>query len=402
MLSDNSTLTSLNLNANAIDDAGGDLDLCANNIGPNGARALAGMLSDNSTLTSLNLNANAIDDAGGDLDLCANNIDPDGARALAGMLSDNSTLTSLNLNANAIDDAGGAALADSLRTNSALTSLNLSGNYVGDAGSTALAGMLSDNSTLTKLDLSDNRFGVAGATAFADSLRTNSTLTSLNLSHNDISDAGVTSFADALHTNSTLTYLGLYSDNITDFIQNNKFWELTKINARTNSREGARRQKIILRIKWMVNAEDEDEAGAQYEEAVVLALEEMGSLPKPKHRRELFRTRLGTRQELFRTLLGTTEHGEDVAASVETVPRGRALYRYAADCGAAPAVLMKILRAHPTLCGTCRDVEHKLYPFMLLATLPDAEVGDVMELLLQCPSLVASGIGEPIGRGKSK
>eukprot|EP00566_Odontella_aurita_P009964 CAMPEP_0113526436 /NCGR_PEP_ID=MMETSP0015_2-20120614/739_1 /TAXON_ID=2838 /ORGANISM="Odontella" /LENGTH=418 /DNA_ID=CAMNT_0000424759 /DNA_START=155 /DNA_END=1411 /DNA_ORIENTATION=- /assembly_acc=CAM_ASM_000160 len=334
ILFDNSTLT--------------HLSLVGNNVGPVGAGALARILSDNFTLTHLSL--------------YHSNIGPDGAIALAGMLSDNSTLTKINLYRNKIGPDGAIALAGMLSDNSTLTEINLTTNNIGPNGARALAGMLSDNSTLTTLYLSSNHFGDAGATVLADALRTNSTLTSLNLRRNKITDS-----------------------------IRKKIIKLIRINAYACSREEARCLKTKLCIEWMVDAREGDEAGAQYEEAVALTLEEMGFFPEPEYRREL-----------FHTLLGSTEHGEDVAASVETVPRGRALCLYSADCGAAPAVLMKILRAHPSLCGTCRDVEHKLYPFMLLATLPDAEAGDVMELLLQCPSLVASGIGEPIGRGKSK
>jgi len=323
--------------------------------GDDGAARIAAALEGNTHVTALGL--------------WNNDIGPDGAIALAGMLSDNSTITALGLSDNGVGDAGATALADALlRTDSdsAVATLGLSSNGIGPDGARALAGMLSDD---------------------------NSALTALALENNDIGDAGAAAFEDVLHTNFALTKLSLDRNNVADVVEY-KIGELLRINGEADSREEARGRKIKLRIEWMVDDEDEDEdeAGARYEAAVALALEEMGSHPEqPEHRREL-----------FRVLLGSTERGEDVAASVETAPRGRALYRYAADCGAPPAVLMKILRAHPSLCGACRDLEHKLYPFMLLATLPDAEVGDVMELLLQCPSLVVSGIGEPIGRGKRK
>eukprot|EP00566_Odontella_aurita_P013855 CAMPEP_0113589364 /NCGR_PEP_ID=MMETSP0015_2-20120614/36046_1 /TAXON_ID=2838 /ORGANISM="Odontella" /LENGTH=438 /DNA_ID=CAMNT_0000495373 /DNA_START=378 /DNA_END=1694 /DNA_ORIENTATION=- /assembly_acc=CAM_ASM_000160 len=361
-LSNNFTLTTLNLGGNK--------------IGPVGAAALAKTLSNNFTLTTLNLGSNKIG--------------PNGAIALAGMLSNNSTLTKLDLDTNKIGPNGAIALAGMLSDNSTLTKINLYRNKIGPNGARALAGMLSDNSTLTEINLNTNNIGPNGARALAGMLSDNSTLTTLYLSSNHFGDAGATVLADALRTNSTLTSLNLRRNKITDSIRK-KIIKLIRINAYACSREEARCLKTKLCIEWMVDAREGDEAGAQYEEAVALTLEEMGFFPEPEYRREL-----------FHTLLGSTEHGEDVAASVETVPRGRALCLYSADCGAAPAVLMKILRAHPSLCGTCRDVEHKLYPFMLLATLPDAEAGDVMELLLQCPSLVASGIGEPIGRGKSK
>ena len=78
----------------------------------------------------------------------------------------------------------------------------------------------------------------------------------------------------------------------------------------------------------------------------------------------------------------------EVAASVDVV-RGRVLYVDAAHCGAAPGALLNILRAHPSLCA-CKDVQHQLHPFFLLATMSKEEAGDVTELLLLNPDLVGA------------
>jgi Ran GTPase-activating protein (RanGAP) involved in mRNA processing and transport len=118
------------------------LDLASDEIGANGARALAAALRVNSTLSSLNLRSNDIED--------------DGARALAAALQDNSSLTSLNLGSNDIADDGGRALAAALQVNSSLTSLDLEENAIGDDGAQALATALRVNSTFTYLDLDDN------------------------------------------------------------------------------------------------------------------------------------------------------------------------------------------------------------------------------------------------------
>ena len=108
------------------------LDLAGNNIGDDGARALAGLVK----LTSLDLAINEIGDDGAralaglvkltSLDLAINEIGDDGARALAGLVK----LTSLDLPLNEIGDDGARALAGLVN----LTSLNLSGNAIGDDG----------------------------------------------------------------------------------------------------------------------------------------------------------------------------------------------------------------------------------------------------------------------------
>ena len=174
------------------------LDITKNDIGEEGAIALATALKANSTLTSLNV--------------ADNNIGATGTKALAAVLKDNSTLTSLNVSLNSLGDIGATAFADAIRTNATLTSLVLANNKIGVAGAEALADALKTNSTLTSLSVSHNKIGASGATVFAAALKFNSTLTSLNVAHNEIDTAGATAFADVLMSNSTLTSL-FFRDN---------------------------------------------------------------------------------------------------------------------------------------------------------------------------------------------
>ena len=81
-------------------------------VGQQGAKALA----QNTTLKVLVLNNN--------------NIGGEGAKALAEALKTNTTLTNLNLGSNQIGDEGARAIADALQTNTRLISLNLEFNQI--------------------------------------------------------------------------------------------------------------------------------------------------------------------------------------------------------------------------------------------------------------------------------
>ncbi|KAF9585235.1 hypothetical protein BGW38_003299, partial [Lunasporangiospora selenospora] len=210
----NLTLTSLNLNDNSIND--------------NGAKALAVALKINSTLTTLSLECNNIEGDGAEalaeaikisstlttLDLSTNNIGVDGAKALAEALKINPILATLNLNDNNIEDNGAKALAEALKINSNLTTLDLKQNNIEDNGAEALADALKINSNLNTLYLSTNNTGVNGAKALAEALKINSNLATLYLYHNNIGVEGAKALADALKINSTLTTLNLHANNI--------------------------------------------------------------------------------------------------------------------------------------------------------------------------------------------
>ena len=93
-----------------------------NNIGDQGAIAIAEALKFNAVMETLYLGSNKI----GDL----------GATAIAGALQVNAVLKTLYLTDNKIGDAGAAAIADALRVNGVLTALNqalnLHGNKLGE------------------------------------------------------------------------------------------------------------------------------------------------------------------------------------------------------------------------------------------------------------------------------
>ena len=98
------------------------------------------------------------------LNLFKNNLGPDGAAALATALEEGqSGLTSLDLSLNKIGTRGGEALARALGANSTLITLNLANNELGADTASHLATALEHNTALRALWLTQNDFGAAAA-----------------------------------------------------------------------------------------------------------------------------------------------------------------------------------------------------------------------------------------------
>lgn len=110
-----------------------------------GIQALAAALAGSTALTDINL--------------AVNNIGSQGATAIAEALKLGSTaLKSINLSFNELDSEAGKALASMLEANTALTHLNLDSNNIGNAGAIAIAEALKSGTTALKsIDLSHNR-----------------------------------------------------------------------------------------------------------------------------------------------------------------------------------------------------------------------------------------------------
>jgi Ran GTPase-activating protein (RanGAP) involved in mRNA processing and transport/serine/threonine protein kinase len=201
------------------------LRLCDNNIGDEGAIALADQLKSNSTLKSLELH-----NCGcflGNKDPC-NIIGVEGALAIAEALKSNSTLVSLELSnvygylvhynhqGNKIEVEGALAIAEALKLNSTLQTLGLQSNNIGVDGATAIAHALKSNSTLKDLWLGHNNIGVEGARAIAMALGVNLALQTLDLSKNNIGCEGTMAIAMALSVNSALQTIDLSNNKIGD------------------------------------------------------------------------------------------------------------------------------------------------------------------------------------------
>ena len=133
------------------------------------------------------------------LDISANRIGGDGAKALASGLTLNTELLKLNLSDNSIGGDGAKALLDALRNNTTLLELNLSGNKIGKDSGKAFAigkhhttGKRTDHSSCKKLILSYNEINLHSATALSDYLLNNyEHLVHLDISWNAIGSDGV-------------------------------------------------------------------------------------------------------------------------------------------------------------------------------------------------------------------
>lgn len=127
------------------------------------------------------------------LDLGWNNIGPQGAKALAQFLQSpkSAALSSLQLECNCLGDEGAASLGTSL---GALRRLGLASNTLGPAGALAL---LSERPQLEELLLGCNRLGQTGVGYVATFLR-DSRLARLDLSVNRLKCAAVEALATAL------------------------------------------------------------------------------------------------------------------------------------------------------------------------------------------------------------
>jgi Ran GTPase-activating protein (RanGAP) involved in mRNA processing and transport len=179
------------------------LNLCNEDIGDEGATALANALQVNTSLQNLCLNRS--------------NIGDDGAAELAKALLVNRSLTKILLYGNNIGDKGATALAKALQVNKFLGCIGLIGNKIGDKGATAWANALQINTSLTWIDLSgNNNICDEGATALAQALQVNTTLVFINLAGNKIGDEGATALAKALQVNTTLGFIYLAGNKIGD------------------------------------------------------------------------------------------------------------------------------------------------------------------------------------------
>ena len=138
-----------------------ELQLSANNIGDNGAIAIADALKSGTTVLT-------------NLGLSSNNIGPEGAKAIADALqSGMSMLTKLSLEHNNIGPEGAKAIAGALKSGKAvLTTLFLNNNKIDDDGAMAIAGALfSGTAVLIKLVLWHNNLGNAGEKAMRDAVK---------------------------------------------------------------------------------------------------------------------------------------------------------------------------------------------------------------------------------------
>lgn len=207
------------------------VNLCSNNIGPEGAQALFGCLLENVSIISLDisskegLNRNRLGTQGVEslewilqknkilqfLNLASTAIGLTGLECILAGLENNSTLIELNLANNELGPQSSNLIANTLYTTQ-LLELNLSSNKLTDAGLDKLAAMFrlsTKNTILEKIDLSNNGLTSLGIAKLFDSLQKNPYLKKLILSNNKFNGRGFNGITYLLWENSTLTHLEL-------------------------------------------------------------------------------------------------------------------------------------------------------------------------------------------------
>ncbi len=207
----------------------GRLDLCKQDLGPDGCLRVAQAMSRNRHVKSLLLGTDGIGD--------------EGARSVADLIRQNDSLQIVYLGCNSITAEGAASLSDALKENESVRGLWLKRNPIGDEGVMAIAELLKANSHLEVLDLVNtgigkpglaallnvlerkdcgvrrlylggNNLDAADAVSIAKSLAKSGTIESLMLGVNFLGDAGAISIADLLPHCPALRELGLASNGI--------------------------------------------------------------------------------------------------------------------------------------------------------------------------------------------
>jgi len=165
-------------------------------------------------LTSVNLEANSIGD--------------DGAKAIAEALKVNAVvvLKNCNLLKNRFDVKSATMLAKIATEKGIMLSgmtrdqrlANFSGQNLQPADAILIASDLKFMAVVTTVDLRFNSIGDDGAKAIAEALKVNAVLITLNLYSNNIGDEGAIAIAEALKVNAVLTKLYLWNNNLGDHV----------------------------------------------------------------------------------------------------------------------------------------------------------------------------------------
>ena len=165
------------------------LDLSYNNLGPEGAKAIAALCAVCASVTKILVSSNRLGAEGAtilcdalreskvtnvqELDLSDNNIGRDGAKAIAALCSVTASVTKILVRRNKLGDQGATVLCDALRASKVtnVQELDLSYNGIGPEGAKAVAAMAAVVASVTKVLVSGNRLGDAGTTILCDALR---------------------------------------------------------------------------------------------------------------------------------------------------------------------------------------------------------------------------------------
>lgn len=133
----------------------------------------------------------------GRLDLCKQDTGVEGCRAVLSALAHTNAVRALLLGTNGIGDEGAAMVADTLRA-AELGTVYLGCNLIGPHGAASLAHALTGDARVRSLWLKRNPIGPDGAVSLARMLRENRTLRTLDLVNTNIGASGVLEIARTL------------------------------------------------------------------------------------------------------------------------------------------------------------------------------------------------------------
>jgi len=233
----------------------GRLDLCKQNIGPDGAKFVGSVLSKNTHIKHLLMG----DDSLG----------PKGAKEVAQIIRENPNLETIYLGCNYFKEEGSAYLADALKENTHVKNLWVKRNELGVGGAKHIASMIASNKHLETLDiitnvitaeamriivedgflknpetkirtllLDNNPLGPEGFKYLAQIISDNRfKIETLSLEHTEIGDLGCQYLCEALKLNTTIKDLSLKSNQLSsecgkylgDMLQNNKALETLQL-----------------------------------------------------------------------------------------------------------------------------------------------------------------------------
>ena len=141
--------------------------------------------------------------------LTSNQIGHEGAKALAAGVAASGSLAKLNLAWNQIGDVGAKAIAEALKSSGSLVTLDLNSNRIGNEGAKAIAEALVSSGSLATLVLSHNTIGNEGAKALAEVLASSGSLATLNLYGCGIGDEGAKALAAGVASSGSMAALNL-------------------------------------------------------------------------------------------------------------------------------------------------------------------------------------------------
>ncbi|XP_078315300.1 uncharacterized protein LOC111129667 isoform X2 [Crassostrea virginica] len=207
-----------------------ELHMSNNNLGQTGTKYLIDMLRENENITVVNLAENDLQTYGAQLlcemlndndaiislNISGNNFKPPDAHLFHTMMSYyRCVLKELDLSHSDFGEYGGKLIGEAIGNNDTIETLNISWNGFGPNGAKAIAKGLEENTCLKVLDVSWNGFEDHGSELIASATAVNDVIVDLNLSANRIGAKGLGLVLKALSSSKSIKSLNVSRNPIT-------------------------------------------------------------------------------------------------------------------------------------------------------------------------------------------